>query len=300
MSLPSALSTGLLRQSELAAADVVTSLAISSVAENLAFLQRVFDDSNWKLHTAHSYKEAMNYLTREQLPIVICASQLPDGNWKDVLCLASTLQRARFIVTARHVDDRLRAEVLSAGAFDLLKTPFCELEVGYAIGSAWLDWKNAGQMQTGATAAAKSCAPIVEETILVMDDDASNRTVISAVLTFEGYHVLQAATGREAIDIANNPETTINVLVADVDLPDISGTEVAAKLIELRPDSKVLFISGTPVTAWTTPELTAVNGLPIDSVKILEKPFTPSTLGAKVRGLLDRHSRSKPQALAYL
>jgi DNA-binding response OmpR family regulator len=284
-------------------------LAISSVAENLAFLQRVFDDSNWKLFTAHSYKEAMAYLTREQIPIVICARQLPNGNWKDVLCLASTLQRARFIVTARHVDDRLRAEVLSAGAFDLLKTPFCELEVGYAIGSAWLDWKGAGQqtlssakkpMARDDTNLPKSGTQNGEDTILVMDDDASNRTVISAVLTFEGYHVLQAATGREAIDISNNPERTINLLIADVDLPDISGTEVAANLMESSPDSRVLFISGTPVTAWTTAELTAVNSLSPASVKILEKPFTPSTLEAKVRELLDRHSRNKPQALTYL
>ena len=121
----------------------VTSLAISSNEADLGFLRKMFDDSDWKLFTAHTYKEAMTQLSLERMPIVLCERQLPDGNWKDVLSqLAPILNRSRLIVISRCADEKLWAEVLDMGGFDLLATPFREEEVGFAIGSAWLDWKN--------------------------------------------------------------------------------------------------------------------------------------------------------------
>src|ERR1700737_3796150 len=121
----------------------VSSLAISSNEADLGFLRNMFDDSNWKLFTAQTYKEAMAQLSLERMPIVLCEGQLPDGNWKDVLSqLAPILNRPRLIVISRCADEKLWAEVLNMGGFDLLVTPFREEEVGFAIGSAWLDWKN--------------------------------------------------------------------------------------------------------------------------------------------------------------
>jgi DNA-binding NtrC family response regulator len=124
--------------------DPVISLAVSPFKEDLSFLQRMFDDANWKLFTAHTYQEGIAQLSRVLIPVVLCASQLADGDWKDVLSrLAPMLEPPRVIVVSHHADERLWTEVLSLGGFDLLATPFREVEVGYAIGMAWLDWKYA-------------------------------------------------------------------------------------------------------------------------------------------------------------
>jgi DNA-binding response OmpR family regulator len=115
----------------------------------------MFDDANWRLFTAHTCREGMAQLDREQIPIVICADQLPDGSWKDVLSrFAPISEPPRLIVASRHADERLWSEVLNLGGFDLLATPFREVEVGYAIGSAWVDWKYARARGTHARIAA--------------------------------------------------------------------------------------------------------------------------------------------------
>jgi DNA-binding NtrC family response regulator len=102
----------------------------------------MFDDANWKLFTAHTCKEGMAQLDHEQIPIVICEARLADGSWKDLLSrLAPILEPPRVIVASNHADERLWSEVLNLGGFDLLATPFRQLEVGYAIGSAWVDCK---------------------------------------------------------------------------------------------------------------------------------------------------------------
>ena len=76
------------------------------------------------------------------MPVVLCASKLPDGDWKDVLSqLAPMPDRPRLIVFSRTADESLWAEVLNAGAFDLLATPFNDEELIFTICSAWLDWK---------------------------------------------------------------------------------------------------------------------------------------------------------------
>ena len=107
------------------------------------FLQHLFNDANWKLYTAQTYREAISWLSRDRVPIIICECQLPDGDWKDVLShLALLAERPRLIVISNQADEHLWSEVLALGAFDLLATPLNETEVGYVIGSAWLDWKN--------------------------------------------------------------------------------------------------------------------------------------------------------------
>ena len=121
--------------------NTVSSLAISPFTEDLAFLEQKFQDADWTLYVAHTYREALIELSHVRVPVVICECQLPDGNWKDVLSqLAPMLDRPRLIVVSRHADERLWTEVLSQGAFDLVATPFREAELAFVIGSAWLDW----------------------------------------------------------------------------------------------------------------------------------------------------------------
>ena len=124
------------------------------------------------------------------------------------------------------------------------------------------------------------------ETILVLDDESTNLRVISLVLMLKGYDVLEASSGAEAIRICKSHHEPIHLLIADVKLPDIPGTRVALRVIESSPDSAILFISGTPVSGWTTDEMAILERLPPGSFEILEKPFTPTALEDKVRGLV--------------
>jgi DNA-binding response OmpR family regulator len=121
----------------------LSSLAISASAEDLAFLESRFREANWRLYVAGTYRQALAELSKIRVPVILCECQLRDGNWKDILSqLALMLERPRLIVFSRHADERLWTEVLNLGAFDLLATPFREDEVVFAIGSAWLDWKD--------------------------------------------------------------------------------------------------------------------------------------------------------------
>jgi DNA-binding response OmpR family regulator len=121
-------------------------LAISTSIQDLAFLEDRFKEADWKLYIAHTYREALGELSRIRVPVVLSECQLPDGNWKDVLGqLALMIERPRLIVFSRNAEDRLWAEVLNLGAFDLLTTPFREHELVFTIGSAWLDWEGEQQ-----------------------------------------------------------------------------------------------------------------------------------------------------------
>jgi DNA-binding NtrC family response regulator len=113
-------------------------LAVSGSADDLSRLRATFDGSRWKLRTARTVDEAAASLTGNPTLVVLCACQLPDGGWKTVLRLADALAHpANLIVFTRHADDRLWAEVLNLGGFDVLNLPADPAEVFRAVGSAW-------------------------------------------------------------------------------------------------------------------------------------------------------------------
>ena len=121
----------------------VISLAVTPNEKDLSFLQYLFDNDNWKLYQAHTYREAMSQLSRDWVPVIICECQLPDGSWKDVLSQTAPLvERPRLIVISSQANEHLWSEVLALGGFDLLATPLKETEVAYVVGSAWLEWHN--------------------------------------------------------------------------------------------------------------------------------------------------------------
>src|SRR5713226_6737155 len=115
--------------------DPVVSLAVSPYEADLSFLQRMFDDADWKLFTAHTYKEGMAELSRELIPVVLCECQLPDGNWKDVLSrLAPMLEPPRLIAVSHHADERLWLEVLNLVVSICLQHPSMKSRRGMQLG----------------------------------------------------------------------------------------------------------------------------------------------------------------------
>ena len=130
------------------------------------------------------------------------------------------------------------------------------------------------------------------ETVLVLEDEPTNLKVIALVLRLDGYRVLEAADGNAAIQICNEDRKPIHLLVADVQLPGISGTEVALELLNFWPEIAILFTSGTPVSDWAPADLAGLDHLSGAAVDILEKPFSPLILGKKVRQLLARPRES--------
>src|SRR5215467_7342563 len=82
------------------------------------------------------------------------------------------------------------------------------------------------------------------ETILVVDDEESLRTVVVDLLSQLGYHVLSAAGGQEALELAAKYSGQIDLLLTDVVMDGLAGPELAEKLLQGRPEMKVVFISG--------------------------------------------------------
>ncbi len=118
-------------------------LAVSGEDGDHELLRSIFGHSNWTLHTAFSRSEALDLLRYNNIPVVICERDLPDGTWKDVLAEVGSFSRPpHVLVTSRLADERLWAEVLNVGGYDVLVKPFVPAEVFRTISLAWLNWKD--------------------------------------------------------------------------------------------------------------------------------------------------------------
>src|SRR5690606_20983728 len=102
------------------------------------------------------------------------------------------------------------------------------------------------------------------------------------VLETGGYTVLEASRASEALALAHAHAGPIHLLLTDVVMPEISGRLLAEQLTALRPDLKVLYMSGY------TDDAVVRHGLLTAEVEFLSKPFSPTVLTAKVRRVLDR------------
>ena len=117
------------------------------------------------------------------------------------------------------------------------------------------------------------------QTVLVVEDEAALRQVTSRILRRGGYTVLIAEDGPDALRIAGEHPEPIDVLVTDVIMPGMLGKEVAQRIVELRPQVKVLYMSG-----YAQPVLASHGTLDPD-VYLLEKPFTSGELLTAVHDL---------------
>jgi two-component system, cell cycle sensor histidine kinase and response regulator CckA len=88
--------------------------------------------------------------------------------------------------------------------------------------------------------------PAMARTILVVEDDDAVRLPAAEFLKMEGFKVLQARTGNEALSVVQQSRSALDILIADLFMPQMSGHEVAAKLLEQYPDLKIIYMSGDP------------------------------------------------------
>jgi two-component system cell cycle sensor histidine kinase/response regulator CckA len=119
------------------------------------------------------------------------------------------------------------------------------------------------------------------ETILLVEDDDQLRMVVSSTLRRQGYQILVAQNGGEALLICEKHRDGIDLLLTDVVMPRMSGPELAKRLCATRPAMKVLCMSGY------TDDSIVRHGVLEAGMTFLQKPVTPTTLATKVREVLD-------------
>jgi PAS domain S-box-containing protein len=119
------------------------------------------------------------------------------------------------------------------------------------------------------------------ETILLVEDQEEVRHVAQEILRRYGYDVLTAADADDAIRLCAQPEPHIALLLTDVVMPRMSGPELAQRLVSLRPDMKVIFMSGY------TEQAIVRHGVLAAADAYLAKPLVPAVLARRVREILD-------------
>jgi PAS domain S-box-containing protein len=118
------------------------------------------------------------------------------------------------------------------------------------------------------------------ETILVVEDQPMVRDFVSQTLRGLGYTVFEASGGEEALSFAQAQSTPIHLLLTDVIMPKVSGTELAARFVLRRPDCKVLYMSGYPGDGIVSARFES-------DPNFIQKPFTPEALARKIREVLE-------------
>lgn len=119
------------------------------------------------------------------------------------------------------------------------------------------------------------------ETVLILENNNRLRNLTRKILQERGYMVLEAQDGEEALKVCEEHEGLIHLLLTDVVMPQMSGKEVAKRLQSLRPETKVIYMSGY------LDDSIARHGVLAQDVNFVQKPFSPKDLFLIVREVLD-------------
>lgn len=123
-------------------------------------------------------------------------------------------------------------------------------------------------------------APPQRPTVLVFDDEDDLRDIMCRMLERRGFATLPAGDPDDAISVCRLHDGEIHLLLADLGMPDAIGVELARQATAVRPDLRVLYISGLPK------EVAVRQGVVDDDVTVVQKPFTTDSLVSAVRGAL--------------
>jgi two-component system, cell cycle sensor histidine kinase and response regulator CckA len=140
---------------------------------------------------------------------------------------------------------------------------------------------------------AEAEAPRGRETVLVVEDEEAVRRLVREVLLAQGYRVLEAPGGAEALRLCGEGAEPVDLVLTDVVMPGMSGRELAARLREAVPDIRILFMSGHTETA-----VLAEGTLRSPREAFLQKPFPQNALARKIRELLDGTDGGRPSSFA--
>ncbi len=126
------------------------------------------------------------------------------------------------------------------------------------------------------------------ETVLLVEDEPVVRDLAAYVLRRQGYTVLEATNGEEALNLVQKHGTAIDLLLTDVVMPHMNGKELADRLETLCPSIRILLTSGY------TDEAIERHDVPISGADFMQKPFSPATLAHRVRAALDHKEVRSP------
>jgi DNA-binding response OmpR family regulator len=119
----------------------ISLLLVSTNAEDLTALRNILHHRDWNILHCATVTDARTHLKKIPTSVVVTDSMLPDGSWKDLIDEAERMREAPLVlVTSRHADERLWAEVLNMGGYDVLLKPFDRNEVARVVGMAWRCW----------------------------------------------------------------------------------------------------------------------------------------------------------------
>ena len=112
------------------------------------------------------------------------------------------------------------------------------------------------------------------QTVLVVDDEVEVRMLMGDALERAGYAVLEASDGNEALERVKRHDEPIEVIITDLELPDADGCELAARLLLVRPEAKIMFMSGSATLDATM------------NAAFMQKPFDLRDLIVRVGALI--------------
>ena len=118
------------------------------------------------------------------------------------------------------------------------------------------------------------------ETVLLVEDEAAVRRATAEFLTLQGYTVLEAKDGLDALSVSQGHNSNIDLLLTDVVMPNMSGGQLATELAQVRPDTKLLFVSGYAGKTVLDHKVTDLE------TNFLQKPYTLKQLSLKIRTAL--------------
>ncbi len=119
------------------------------------------------------------------------------------------------------------------------------------------------------------------KTILVVDDEPMVLGLVRNMLRREGYNVLEANDGNEALKLVSDPERQINLLLTDIVMPAMNGYQLADRVKIQRSDIKILFMSG-----YQDRVIADLTGLSVEVTPLIRKPFTQHNLSVKIAEML--------------